>query len=206
MNHSTTLARSKRRTRPASAQSLFLKGFFKHPVMVGSIIPSSNRTIRRMLDPIDWSQVKTIVEYGPGVGTFCQPVLDRLAPDAQLIAIDTNLEFVEYLRDAIRDSRFSVVHGSAEDVGAIVRSHGAESADYILSGLPFSTLPPGLADIIGRETYAALRPGGAFLVYQFNPRVRDIVAPHFDRVDSGFELWNVPPAHLWWAWKNEAGD
>ncbi|MCW3834874.1 class I SAM-dependent methyltransferase [Sphingomonas canadensis] len=184
-----------------SPRAMFFKGFLKHPVMVGSIIPSSGKLIRHMLDRADWSQCKTFVEYGPGVGTFCQPVLDRLAPDAQLIAIDTNEDFVTYLRKTIRDSRFSAVHGSAADVGEIVAAHGSEHADYVLSGLPFSTLPPGVGPAIGAATAKVLRPGGAFLVYQFSPKVRDFLEPYFDRIDHAMEWWNVPPAQLYWAWK-----
>lgn len=183
---------------------MFLAGFFKHPVMVGSIVPSSQRLIRRMLAPVDWSGTKLFVEYGPGVGTFCRPVLERLAPDAQLIAIDTNPDFIGYLRTTIRDGRFHAVHGSAADVQQIVRDHGFDAADYVLSGLPFSTLPPGLGDGIAAATRAVLRPGGAFLVYQFNPRVRDFLAPQFARIDHAMEWWNVPPAQLYWAWKDDA--
>src|SRR3546814_1153869 len=54
---------------------LFFRGFLKHPVMVGSIIPSSPTLIRAMLKPVDWQNVKLFVEYGTGVGTFCRPVL-----------------------------------------------------------------------------------------------------------------------------------
>ncbi|MBM3928862.1 MAG: methyltransferase, partial [Sphingomonadales bacterium] len=83
-----------------------------------------------------------------------------------------------------------------------VADHGAESADFILSGLPFSTLPPGVGETIAAATHRVIRPGGAFLVYQFNPRVKNFLTPHFDRIDQAMEWWNVPPAQLWWAWKD----
>lgn len=181
---------------------MFFRGFVKHPVMVGSIIPSSGKLIDRMLSPVDWVRTKVFVEYGPGVGTFCGPILERMAPDATLIAIDTNPDFVAYLGGRITDSRFVPVQGSAADVRAILAEQGHDHADYILSGLPFSTLPPGVGSRIADETATALRPGGAFLVYQFSPKVRDFIAPHFDRIDHGFELINVPPAQLYWAWKD----
>ena len=144
MPSSTTAAR-RSRSRPAGVSSpwqMFLKGFVKHPVMVGSIVPSSDRLIRKMLAPVDWENCKLFVEYGPGVGTFCRPILERMAPDAMLIAIDTNPDFIRYLRHTITDPRFAAVSGSAADVTAIVADHGHAAADYVLSGLPFSTLPP----------------------------------------------------------------
>jgi hypothetical protein len=35
---------------------LFFREFLRHPVMIGSIIPSSRRTIDAMLSPVDWPQ------------------------------------------------------------------------------------------------------------------------------------------------------
>ncbi|GAC1588541.1 MAG: rRNA adenine N-6-methyltransferase family protein [Sphingomicrobium sp.] len=192
------------RKRLASPKLQFLKEFIKHPVMVGSVIPSSGRLIDKMLDPVDWANTRLFVEYGPGVGTFTRPILDRLAPDATLIAIDTNADFTAYLKADIDDERLIAVTGSAADVEKIIAAHGFQRADFIVSGLPFSTLPPGVGNAIGAATGRVIRPGGAFLVYQFSPKVRDFIAPHFERLDRGFEWWNVPPATLFWAWREEA--
>lgn len=184
----------------------FLRGFVKHPVMVGSVIPSSKILIDRMLEPVDWDECRLFVEYGPGVGTFTQHILDRLAPDSTLLTIDTNPDFTAYLAAKIRDSRLRAVTGSAADVRGIMADFGFEDADYVLSGLPFSTLPAGVGPAIAEATADALRPGGAFLVYQFSPKVRQYIAPHFDRIDREFEWRNVPPATLFWAWKDEDSD
>jgi phospholipid N-methyltransferase len=180
----------------------FLRGFLKHPVMVGSVIPSSKVLIDKMLKPVDWANTKLFIEYGPGVGTFTQEILNRLAPDAILLTIDTNADFTTYLSAKIRDSRLRAVTGSAADVRTIMSDFGLTHADYILSGLPFSTLPAGVGPKIAEETAGALRPGGAFLVYQFSPKVRQFLAPYFDRLDRGFEWINIPPATLFWAWKD----
>lgn len=182
---------------------VFFEGFLRHPVMVGSIIPSSRFTINRMLGPVDWDNCKLFVEYGPGVGTFCRPILDRLPRDGSLIVIDTNPLFIDYLRRTISDSRFTAVLGSAADVEDIVRAHGHEKADYVLSGLPFSTLPDGVGPAIAAATYRVIRKGGAFLVYQFTPKARDFMARHFKRIDDGMEPLNVPPCFVFWGWKDE---
>ena len=179
----------------------FLRGFLKHPVMVGSIIPSSRILIEKMLKPVDWENTRVFVEYGPGVGTFTRPILEQLGPDATLVTIDTNADFTRYLKESIDDPRLVAVNGSAADVQKILEGRGLGQADYVLSGLPFSTLPPGIGEAIAKATSDVIRPGGAFLVYQFSPKVRDFIAPHFDRIDRGFEWINVPPAQLFWAWK-----
>lgn len=186
------------------AWGVFFQGFLKHPVMVGSVIPSSRFTIRKMLGPVDWDRCKLFVEYGPGVGTFCRPVLDRLPRDGTLIVIDTNELFIDYLKRNIHDGRFIAVHGSAENVEQIIRDHGHNHADYVLSGLPFSTLPEGVGERIAAATERAIRPGGAFLTYQFSKAAQDLSEQHFDRVDSGFEWLNILPCRLAWGWKNKA--
>jgi phospholipid N-methyltransferase len=181
---------------------MFFKGFLKHPVMVGSVIPSSDALIEQMLAPVDWANCRVFVEYGPGVGTFSGHILKRLAPDATYLAIDLNPDFIEYLKATIPDNRCRAVLGSAAEVEGIIRASGFEQADYVLSGLPFSTLPAGVGPAIAQATHKVLRKGGAFLVYQFRPKVRDFIAPHFKSIDSAIAWWNIPPCCLFWAWKD----
>ena len=85
---------------------VFFEGFVKNPVMVGSIIPSSRFTIAKMLAPVNWDECRLFVEYGPGVGTFCRPVLNRMRRDAQLVVIVTIPMFIDFLNATITDSRF----------------------------------------------------------------------------------------------------
>ena len=49
----------------------------------------------------------------------------------------------------------------------------------MLSGLPFSTLPAGVGPSDRRGDARVLRPGGAFLVYQFSPKVKDFLDAAF---------------------------
>ena len=194
-----TQVRRDRRSR--SPQWQFLRGFLKNPVMVGSIIPSSRVLIDKMLKPVDWENTKLFVEYGPGVGTFTRPILEKLGPDAKLVTLDTNPDFTRYLKDSIDDPRLIAITGSAADVEKILKDNGLGAADYVLSGLPFSTLPPGVGDAIAKATSKVIRKGGAFLVYQFSPKVLDFIKPHFPSIKRGFEWINVPPATLFWAFK-----
>ena len=46
---------------------LFARNFFRHPRMLGSLVPSSRFLIRELLDPIRWERARVIVEYSPGV-------------------------------------------------------------------------------------------------------------------------------------------
>ena len=121
---------------------VFLRGAIQHPQMVGAVFPSSKATIDNMLKRVDWASCKLVVEYGPGVGTFCPHILKRLPKDAQLIAIDTNSRFVEHLNKTIKDPRFRAVLGSATDVEKIVAGADHQLADIVISGLPICASSP----------------------------------------------------------------
>ncbi|HEX7877518.1 MAG TPA: methyltransferase [Sphingobium sp.] len=198
-------ARDRGRTASFLGQwGLFFRQFMKHPGMIGSIIPSSSALVDNMLAGVDWQRTRLFVEYGPGVGVFTRTILDRMHPDATLIAIDLNLDFVVWLEAQIDDPRLRVVHGSAADVRRFIAEAGHRQADYILSGIPFSTLPDGVGEGICAETRAALQPGGAFLVYQYSAYVRPLLTAQFDQIDERVEWRNIPPCRMFTACKEEA--
>lgn len=175
---------------------LFARNFFRHPRMLGSIVPSSRFLIKQLLEPINWGRARVIVEYGPGVGTITAEVLRQLRSDATLIAIEMNPDFVRYLSSSLSDRRLRVVAGSAEQVDEILRRFGFTRADYIISGIPFSTIPAPVREQILRKTCDVLEPGGAFLVYQFSTRVLQDLKRVFGYVGRRFQPLNVLPAHL----------
>lgn len=175
---------------------LFARNFFKHPKMLGSLIPSSRFLIDMVLRRIDFSTAKVIIEYGPGVGTFTTEILKRLRPDGTLVVFEMNRDFVTLLRKSYVDHRLIVVHGSAADVRKELDRNGIKQADAVISGIPFSTMKPSVRDSILNATHAVLRPGGSFLVYQFSPEVLRHLRPRFARVEQDFQLLNVLPARL----------
>lgn len=176
--------------------SLFARNFIKHPMMLGSVIPSSRFLVNEVLGRVDWDRARVIVEYGPGVGNFTTEILRRLGPDGRVIVIEMNRDFVTFLRREIDDPRLLVVHGSAADVGRVLREDGHDGADYIISGIPFSTMPADIRESVLRASRDALAPGGVFLVYQFSARVRRDLQRIFGSVERRFEPFNILPAQL----------
>ncbi len=165
--------------------------------MLGSIIPSSRFLIRRLLAPVDWAHARVIVEFGPGVGVISREILKRMRPDAVLIAIELNADFVEHLRATLSDARVMVIHGSATTVDEVVRRSGATRADYVISGIPFSTMPAHDRETTLNKTRAVLDPQGLFLVYQFSSSVLGDLRRVFRQVTGRFEPLNLLPAHLY---------
>ena len=187
-----------RKTSRSEETLLFAKNFLQHPKMLGSFIPSSRFLVGRLLGKIDWARARTIVEYGPGVGTITAHILARMAPQARLIAFEMNRDFVGYLRRAFPDPRLHVVHGSAETVGMELDRLELEGADYIISGIPYTTMPEQLRGRIMHESREALNPGGAVLVYQFTRAVLPYLRTYFNQVYQDFEPFNILPARLFY--------
>jgi phospholipid N-methyltransferase len=181
---------------PQGDAFLFARNFFRHPRMLGSIIPSSRFLIKQLLQPIDWEQARVIVEYGPGVGGITAEILRRMRPDARLIAIETNPEFVTFLRKTLVDERIQVVEDSAAAVQEILLRFGHSKADYIISGIPLGSMPQSVREPILRNTAEALGTGGSFFVFQFTTRVLPDLHRFFRYVKRKFEPLNVLPAHL----------
>jgi phospholipid N-methyltransferase len=180
---------------------LFARNFIKHPKMLGSIIPSSRFLIRNLLGKVDWPSVRVIVEFGPGVGTFTSEILRRMHPDARFVAIEMNRDFVELLERTIDDQRLHVVHGSAEEISTILDGLGLGRADVVISGIPFSTMPDGVADQILHSTHDSLSERGMLLIYQFSSDVRHRLEKIFGEVIQGFEPLNILPARLFYCRK-----
>jgi phospholipid N-methyltransferase len=177
---------------------LFAKNFLQHPRMLGSVIPSSRFLIQRILDRIDWVQASVIVEYGPGVGNVSQQLLRRLRPDGRLILVEMNEDFVALLQQRIHDPRITVVHGSAANIRKILWDLRIDRADYIISGIPYSTMPVPLRRRILRESRAMAAAGGEVIVYQFMRTIERHLYDCFDEVEPDFEALNLPPARVWY--------
>ena len=146
MTVSTTAARRQRRAAAgvSSPWAMFLKGFVKHPVMVGSIVPSSVKLIRKMLGPVDWENTKLFVEYGPGVGTFCRHILERMAPDVVLMDLgnpsrDTLEEMLVISRALAKPIAMFVDQSDDSMIGAAI---DAGISAYVVDGLRKERVKP----------------------------------------------------------------
>jgi phospholipid N-methyltransferase len=182
----------------ASAMLLFARNFFRHPALLGSLVPSSSFLVNSVLDQVNWDRAGVIVEYGPGVGTMTEKILERMRPDALLIAIELNLEFVDFLSKKIDDPRLRIVHSSATGVREIFAALSLGRADYVISGIPYSSIAHPLRREIVKQTRELLHPDGALLVYQFTKTVLPYLESHFASVKQNIQLLNILPARIFY--------
>ena len=183
-------------SRATSRMALFTRNVFRHPTMLGAVVPCSPFLIKDMLAAVDWKRARVLVEYGPGIGNITEEILKRMAPEATLIVIELNHEFAEFLSQRVRDPRLRVVRTSAAHVREVLAELGLSHADYIISSLPFGGMPESVRRHIMRETRNALRADGVFVAYQYSRVLLPCLRACFGSVEQGFQPLNIPPARI----------
>ena len=171
--------------------------FLKHPRKIGAIAPSGKHLSAEMMTPIDFTSAKVIVEYGPGTGSFTKELITRRSSDTVLILIEQNKTFCEQLWASYGGlPNFFLVHGSAGNVGRCLEACGVHHADYIVSGLPFTSLPAAVSDNILNATKPALGQGGKFITFQYSLVKKKFFEQYFQITDCRKVMRNLPPAYV----------
>lgn len=174
----------------------FLRGFARNPAQVGSVVPSSRWLEQRLVRQARIPEARTVVELGPGTGGTTAAFLQAMAPGARLLAIELDRDFHRHLCSTISDPRLILELGSAERLAEFLAAHRLPAPDAILSGIPFSTMPPEVSDRVAAAIAKVLRPGGRFVAYQVRAHVAEFIAPHLGRPDKQWEMANVPPVRV----------
>ena len=175
------------------------KNFLKDK-QIGSIVSSSKFAVNRVCNKLDFSGRKIIVEYGPGTGVFTKILLERMSPESKLILIETNKDMISILK-RIKDPRVFIFNDTAENVENILRQCGEETADYIISGIPFSFIKKEEKHKILGNTRKVLSSNGTFLVYQFTLTVVGYLKKYFSQISYDFVFLNIPPLFIFVAFK-----
>lgn len=181
----------------------YIKNFIRDP-KVASITPTSRFTIGKVCKHIDFDKDIKIVEYGPADGVFTKILLSRMTPGSEIIAIEANKNFAKALR-TIDDKRLHVENCSAETVDEVAQCMSWDSADYVISGIPFSFIPYDIKNGIVKKTAGLLNNEGAFLVYQTSSHMKPFLSRHFSDVSIEMEFLNVPPMCIMKAQKQKSG-
>lgn len=173
---------------------LFLRTFLAHPRQVGAVLPTSRRAVGDMLDMADLGSARLVAELGAGTGSHTGPILERLAPDARLVAFEIDPGLADILRRRYDDDpRLQVITDSAEKLPEIL---GSERPDIVVSALPFTSLPGETGQRILEMTRRTIAPDGVFLVLQYSVFVRKHLHRLFGSVRQRWSPVNVPPAFL----------
>ncbi|KOP80759.1 SAM-dependent methyltransferase [Lysinibacillus sp. FJAT-14745] len=174
----------------------FLTEFIKHPKTIGAISPSSKKLAKKMVEAIYFEDAQCIVELGPGTGSFTKEIMKRKKQSTKLILIENNEIFCEKLRDQFKhEPSVFVIHGSAEDLCMYLSALNIEKIDYIVSGLPFTSLDPAVSSRILRNVKDCLEEG-KFITFQYSLVKKSFIQNYFEDI-SHEKVWiNIPPAYV----------
>lgn len=175
-----------------------LSAFCKEPSQVATIVPSSRQLIDAIAVRDCVRDAGTVVELGPGAGGTTEGLLGCMKPESTLLAIEKTTVFEAALAE-IHDPRLRVTIADATDLMSILKEHSLPSVDVVVSGIPFSSLPPLTAKRIMQSIYESLQPGGTLIAYQWRGDVKDYARPLFGPPISEKIFWNLPPlsVHAW---------
>ena len=171
----------------------FLKNALEDIKTPGSIASSSRFLVSKLLEKIDFSQTKSIVEFGAGLGSVTFPILQNMSPQAQFLSFEINNNFLESLAK-IKDSRFKLINDSAANLCDYVEN---ESVDVIVSSLPLKNIDDQIKEEIIKASLLGLKKGGLYIQYQYSLSDYSWLKKHFEEVELDFTALNIPPAFVY---------
>jgi phosphatidylethanolamine/phosphatidyl-N-methylethanolamine N-methyltransferase len=174
---------------------VFIQEFLKHPLQIGSIIPSSRFLERRIIDAAGATSVNVIIELGPGTGGITGAILRAMPQHAKLLSVEINSHF-NTIVSRIEDNRLIAHLGSASELREIISIYGLDPPDAIVSGIPFSTMSRSAGSQIIEEVSSLLAPNGRFVAYQVSNQVATLCQPFLGSGQTSTEFLNIPPMRI----------
>jgi phosphatidylethanolamine/phosphatidyl-N-methylethanolamine N-methyltransferase len=182
----------------------FFQAFIREPASVGALSPSSRALALAMIEGFDLRHADTIVELGAGTGAFTGPILERIGKHTTFLAMELDPIHARSLKR--RFPSLAVYNDSAERMLEYLALHQKDTADYVVSGLPWANIPPQAQDQIMDEILASLGTDGVFSTFAYVharwlPKARQfrrVLQRRFGRVETTPVIWrNLPPAFVY---------
>ena len=82
-------------------EAKFLAGWFRKPLVTGSIFPSSRALCAAMARPVPDAALEpgqVVLELGPGTGVVTRALMERGVPEANLVLVEYSRDFCTLLR------------------------------------------------------------------------------------------------------------
>jgi len=175
-------------------RSLFLFNFLKNPLRNASIIPSSKEASREILSGLDWDKINTVVELGPGNGTFTSEIIARSNPGTKIVLIELEESYVNLLQNKF-GNRIIAIHDGADRMNEILKELNLSHADLIVSSLPF------LQKEISQKIFTAIQQqtnrGAIYRFFTYMPPVMKWFYQGMPLHKVKFVMKNIPPMWIY---------
>lgn len=174
----------------------FFKGWIDKPKAVGSIIPTSSVTARRMASIIDTGSGLPVLELGPGTGVITKAILAHGVKPDKLYTVEYSEDFVRHLEKQFPD--VNIIHGDAFDLDTTLGEKRDLTFDAVVSGVPLLNFPVAQRIRYIEDLLTRIPEGRPIVQLTYGPLSPvpagkgDYTVEHFD-----FVLRNFPPTQLW---------
>lgn len=116
---------------------LFFKKFFTQYYLNASLRPTSSTAARLLVNSIDRTNVRTVVELGPGTWPITKYILDAMKAESEYIWIEYDQEYVDILKNRFPTSRAKFIQADVKDLSDLIETSGVKNIDVIISALPY---------------------------------------------------------------------
>lgn len=175
----------------------FFYQFIVNPKSIGAILPSSSFLGDKMIEKINFKEAKYIVEYGPGTGVFTEKLINKIQPSTSILLVENNLKFYSLLKEKYKETvNVYVKYGSAENIQYYMEEYNIPYVDYVISGLPFSSLPCNISYKILLNTTKILKEDGLLITFQYSKLKVAFFKHFFAKLELKREFRNCPPAYI----------
>jgi phosphatidylethanolamine/phosphatidyl-N-methylethanolamine N-methyltransferase len=174
----------------------FFKGWMDRPKAVGSVVPTSSVTARRMASVIDIDSGLPVLELGPGTGVITRAIVARGVKPQDLYSVEYSGAFVQQLRGDFPG--VNIIEGDAFDLNGALGKARNIIFDSVVSAVPMLNFPVAKRIELVDELLNRVPAGRPVVQLTYGPLSPvpvgkgDYTVKHFD-----FVLRNLPPAQLW---------
>lgn len=174
----------------------FFKGWIDKPRAVGSIVPTSGVTARRMASIVNPDSGLPVLELGPGTGVITKAILEAGVKPENLWSIEYSQDFVDHLR--LNYPGVNIIHGDAFNLNKTLDDRRDTVFDSVISGVPLLNFPVPQRIAYVEDLLDRIPAGRPIVQLTYGPRSPvppgkgNYTVEHFD-----FIIRNLPPTQLW---------
>ncbi len=182
----------------------FIVEFLRSPNVTGAVAPSSHFLAEKIVEWIEWESTSTIIEWGPGTGSFTKLILEHKPESCRYMAMELNPEMCAILRKKFPG--IEICEESVTEVVRICESECIEEVDCVVSGLPWAVFSEEVQTAFMKALMCVLKPGGQFTTFAYlhglqlpaGKRFKAKLREFFSEVSLSEVVWaNVPPARVY---------
>lgn len=175
---------------------MFIKEFFKNTKQTGAIFPSSIFLAKAMVSQIDYTNADILVELGAGNGIFTKEILRRKASNTKLIILEINSKFYKLLKKKYSHlNNVYIFKEKAENLDIVMLNLGFKKIDYVISGLPFLSIPRANRNKIFQSISIFLER--ELILFQYTKLLEAELKYKYRLISRKYVLLNAPPAYVY---------